>query len=80
MTTQHVDEHDTRLGTQLERSSSSVGSGIKEYLVVSALLMDPDRWVDVDRQRDGWLLVFRYYVGGAAIITAIAIAVWMSVR
>lgn len=80
MTTQHVYPHDARLGTQLEPSSSTVRSGIKEYLVVTALLMDPDRWVDADHQRNGWLLVARYYFAAAAIITAFVIAVGISVR
>lgn len=76
-----TDHVDARLGNDFECTGDPARrSPIKDYLVVSALLMDPDRWVDADHQRNGWLLVVRYYLGAATIITALVIAVGMSLR
>lgn len=77
-----TDHVDPRVGNDFECTGDvrTRAGGVKEYLVVSAMLLDPDRWVDADMQRNGWLLVVRYYVGAAAIITALVIVVGVSLR
>lgn len=55
-------------------------TGVKEYLVPLALLIDPDRWVDADMQRDGWLLVAKYYAAAAVLITVLVIVVGVALR
>lgn len=76
--TDHVNGH---LGNDFQCSGDPAPrSGIKEYLVVAALLVDPDRWADSDLQRDGWLLVAKYYAIAAVIITALVIGVGVALR